>query len=82
MNPYPIFTEGRFKFLLLMALSFVVSCTSTTVDEFRQGETGISDDETVVVLGRRQASDYETRSEFIECVGDKMARGDNAQYYS
>lgn len=78
MNPNPIFKEGRLKILFLMALSFVVSCTSTTVDEFRQGETGISDDETVVVLGRRQASDYETRSEFIECVGDKMARGDNA----
>lgn len=63
---------------LLMALSFLASCTSTTVDEFRQGETGISGEETVVVLGRRQASDYETRSEFVECVGEKMARGEDA----
>ncbi len=62
----------------LSALILLVSCTSTTVDEFRQGETGISSEEAVVVLGRRQASDYETRSEFVECVGDRMGRGDNA----
>lgn len=61
--------------LLLAALA---GCTSTTVDEFRQGETGIESGESVVILGRRQASDYETRSEFVECVGDRMARGDNA----
>lgn len=62
----------------VIACCLLASCTSTTVDEFRQGETGISGEETVVVLGRRQASDYETRSEFVECVGDRMARGDNA----
>jgi hypothetical protein len=78
MNLYSIFTEGYFKSCLLTALCVMASCTSTTVDEFRQGETGITSDETVVVLGRRQASDYETRSEFIECVGEKMGRGDNA----
>ncbi|MFT4863416.1 MAG: hypothetical protein ACI95C_002647 [Pseudohongiellaceae bacterium] len=60
------------------AVILLVSCTSTTVDEFRQGETGISSEEAVVVLGRRQASDYETRSEFVECVGDRMGRGDNS----
>ncbi len=64
--------------LLLVVMGAVVSCTSTTVDEFRQGETGINSEEAVVVLGRRQASDYETRSEFVECVGDRMGRGDNA----
>jgi len=61
-----------------LILAALASCTSTTVDEFRQGETGIESHESVVVLGRRQASDYETRSEFVECVGDRMTRGDNA----
>ena len=63
---------------LLVALSLLAGCTSTTVDEFRQGETGIASDEAVVILGRRQASDYETRSEFVQCVGDRMARGEGA----
>lgn len=63
-------------FLLLLAL--LASCTSTTVDEFRQGETGIESDESIVILGRRQASDYETRAEFVSCVGDRMSSGTNA----
>jgi hypothetical protein len=60
---------------LLLALA---SCTTTTIDEFRQGETGIESNESVVILGRRQASDYETRSEFVDCVGERMTRGDDA----
>ena len=58
--------------------SLLAACTSTTVDEFRQGETGIETDESIVILGRRQASDYETDSGFVECVGDRMQRGENA----
>ena len=69
--------HGRRAFLLA-ALAAIAGCTSTTVDEFRQGETGIASDEAVVILGRRQASDYETRSEFVQCVGDRMARGEGA----
>ena len=55
-----------------------VSCTSTTVDEFRQGATSIEGDESVVILGRRQASDFETKSDFVECVGERMGEGENA----
>ncbi len=64
--------------LAIFSLGLLAACTSTTVDEFRQGETGIESDESVVILGRRQASDYETDSDFVECVGDRMARGEGA----
>ena len=67
-------TAGR---LLPLALVLCAGCTSTTVDEFRQGETGIEIDETVVILGRRQISSYETKAEFVECVGDRLAQGTN-----
>ncbi|MDP6652513.1 MAG: hypothetical protein QGF90_10475 [Gammaproteobacteria bacterium] len=63
---------------LIVFLGLLASCTSTTVDEFRQGETGIESDESIVILGRRQASDYETRSEFVQCVGERMTRGDDS----
>lgn len=53
----------------------LASCTTTTVDEFRQGATGIEAHESIVILGRRQGSSYETREEFVDCVGDKVARG-------
>jgi hypothetical protein len=62
----------------LLFLIALASCTTTTIDEFRQGETGIENNESVVILGRRQASDYETRSEFVDCVGERMTRGDGA----
>jgi hypothetical protein len=62
----------------LVMLALLASCTSTTVDEFRQGETGIESHESVVILGRRQASDYETRSEFVECVGERMEQGSDS----
>lgn len=58
--------------------AIATACTSTTVDEFRQGETGIETHESVVILGRRQASDYETRAEFVDCVGDRLGRGNDA----
>ena len=67
---------NRLGLALLLFVS-IASCTTTTIDEFRQGETGIENNESVVILGRRQASDYETRSEFVECVGEGMNRGEN-----
>lgn len=65
---------NRFVVSLLLLLA-LASCTTTTIDEFRQGETGIESNESIVILGRRQASDYETRSEFVSCVGERMTRG-------
>lgn len=62
----------------VLLAGLLAACTSTTVDEFRQAETGIESHESIVILGRRQASDYETRSEFVSCVGDHLKRGDNA----
>ena len=78
MNLYSLSKTSAMRQLLLAALVLLISCTSTTIDEFRQGETGISSTETVVILGRRQASDYETRAEFVSCVGERMGRGENA----
>jgi hypothetical protein len=78
MNLYSLSKLSGIRRLLLATLALLASCTSTTIDEFRQGETGIGSAETVVVLGRRQASDYETRAEFVSCVGERMGRGENA----
>ena len=66
------------KALLPLLVVVLASCTSTTVDEFRQGATGISSEESVVILGRRHSSDYETRAEFVDCVGERMTTGNDA----
>ncbi|GGG51391.1 hypothetical protein GCM10011403_05730 [Pseudohongiella nitratireducens] len=64
----------RFCLVALAAL-FLASCTTTTIDQYRQGDTGIEGHESVVILGRRQGAAYETREEFVECVGDRMGNG-------
>lgn len=61
----------------LMAV-LLTACTTTTVDEFRQAETGIESHEAIVILGRRQGSTYETREEFVNCVGERVSRGSGA----
>jgi hypothetical protein len=52
-------------------------CVTSTVDEmvFNAPTEGIGD-ATVVILGRRHASDYDTEFDFIDCVGTHVVRGD------
>jgi hypothetical protein len=58
-----------FKTILLIAAAVILnSCSSTTIDEYRQGETGISFDDKIVVLGRRVDPNYLTSHEFINCI--------------
>lgn len=53
------------------------ACTSTTVDEYRESSERLQlkGNETVVVLGRRHAANYETEPDFIDCIGKKLGRG-------
>jgi hypothetical protein len=75
MDTRQVVRQGFPLWLLVMLLA---GCTTTTVDEFRQGETGIESHQSIVILGRRQGSTYETREEFVNCVGDRVARGTGA----
>jgi hypothetical protein len=71
--------HGRF-FSLLFSLSCVLimsACTTTEIDEFRQGATSISSDESIVILGRRQNNNYETEGSFVNCVANVVNSGQN-----
>ncbi len=61
---------------LLMVL-VLTGCVTATVDEmvFNAPLEGIGD-ASIVILGRRHASDYDTEPDFVKCVGDHIARGD------
>ncbi len=63
-------------FLLSCALS---GCVTSTVDEmvFNEPTEGIGES-TVVILGRRHASDYETEPDFIRCVGKHVTSRDKS----
>ena len=63
---------------MLFITTFVLlagGCTSVTVDEFKRGNANLDATDSVVVLGRRHSSDYETEPDLVECIGDEIASG-------
>lgn len=63
--------------LLIIVFCTTSACVTSNVDQmvFNEPTEGIGDS-SVVILGRRHASDYETEPDFIECVGDHIATRD------
>jgi len=71
--------HNALRALLAGAITGLVSgCVTATVDQmvYNKPENGIGE-ATVVVLGRRHASDYDTEPDFVECVGDHLAGGED-----
>ena len=65
--------------LLGSIFALTSACVTSTVDEmvFNAPLEGIGDS-SVVILGRRHASDYDTEPDFVECVGDHIASRDKS----
>jgi len=63
--------------LLLCILAGLSACTTTEIDQFRQADTQINSDESIVILGRRHSNSYETELDFVECVGNVVASGND-----
>jgi len=74
-------TTGRWLRGMVSAVAALVltGCVTSTVDEmvFNEPVLGIGDS-TVVILGRRHASDYETEFDFIECIADHIVARDKS----
>jgi len=71
-------TSGR-SLLLSASIALVSACVTSTVDEMIYNEPieGIGDS-SVVILGRRHGSDYETEPDFVLCVGEYIASYDHS----
>lgn len=65
--------------LLAAGIALASGCVTSTVDEmvFNEPTEGIGD-ASVVILGRRHASDYETEPDFVSCVGEYIAERDES----
>jgi len=65
--------------LVAAAVALGSGCVTSTVDEMIYNEpvAGIGD-RSVVILGRRHSSDYETEPDFVLCVGEHIASYDNS----
>jgi hypothetical protein len=64
---------------LVGTIVLLTGCVTATVDKvvFNEPTEGIGDN-SVVILGRRHASDYETEPDFVACVGEYIAARDNS----
>lgn len=63
--------------LVLLAVTALSGCTTTEIDEFRQGTTSLNVGESIVILGRRQNNNYETEGNFVECVANVVGGGND-----
>ncbi len=61
--------------LMILCATLLTGCTSVTIDELRHRQTSveIAEGEYVVLLGRRQSSNYETEPELVDCISKTLA---------
>lgn len=62
-------------FSATLVLCALAACTTTHIDQLRQAATSIKQGDSIVILGRRQNSNYDTASTFVNCVATVVARG-------
>ncbi|WP_346838905.1 hypothetical protein [Microbulbifer sp. SAOS-129_SWC] len=58
--------------VFIFALLLLNGCTTVVIDEYRRTNGELAKGDSVVILGRRHSSEYETEPDLIECVGDKL----------
>ncbi len=76
-NKIPVDSPPTIRGAVFIAILFISlsACTNTTIDEFRKQEFEFSHDKSIVIIGRRHASDYETEPWIISCIGKQIAAG-------
>ncbi len=77
MNSSKLGSFVKVTLLLSTVAAILTGCVNASVDQivFNEPTEGIGD-ASIVILGRRHSSDYDTEPEFIECVGDHIAAKD------
>ena len=61
--------------IISLSSALLVGCVTTSVDEMTFEPSAVGDEGgSVVVLGRRHAPDYDTETDFIQCIGDRIAQ--------
>jgi hypothetical protein len=63
-----------FTSALIAMLSFLFGCTSVTVDQVKHQQIELHQGDSIVVIGRRSGSDYETEPDLISCIGSVIAQ--------
>ena len=54
--------------LLMLLATFITSCVTTNFEQIREGSTGLEENESIVILGRRDSLGYEAQASLIGCL--------------
>ncbi|MCW8126499.1 hypothetical protein [Microbulbifer halophilus] len=65
-----------FRIVFVLVLAAISGCTTVVIDEYRRSEGELARGDSVVILGRRHSSEYETEPDLIDCVGDRLDNPD------
>ena len=66
---------------LLSVLCFCCAlsgCTTVTIDQVQHQDIELMEGDSIVVIGRRSGSDYETEPELISCIGEILAKSNDS----
>ena len=63
----------RARFVALLVVVAITGCVNASVQEIRQGASGMVSTDAIAILGRRQGAKYETEADFVACVGKELA---------
>lgn len=71
------FKQATQLIYLLLYVWFASGCTTVIVDEVKHQASTLNVKESIVVIGRRSSSDYETEPELVSCIGTVLGQGEN-----
>ena len=60
------------RIVMILVCLFLGACTTTTINEYQQVPIELQDQDSVVVLGRRQSGQHETEPFLIKCIADEL----------
>jgi hypothetical protein len=61
--------------LVVLTAASSTACVTSTVQDARQGVTGINEGESVVIMAKSYHLGNETEAKYINCIEDNLARG-------
>ncbi|WP_237058235.1 hypothetical protein [Microbulbifer sediminum] len=64
------------KVIFVILVAAATGCTTVVIDEYRRSDGELAAGDSVVILGRRHSSDYETEPDLIDCVGRTLHNPD------
>ena len=62
---------------ILLIAALASACVTSTVVDTRTGETGINEDESIVIMAKSYHLGNETEMKYIRCIEDNLAGGKN-----